>query len=132
MIKQITVTVLMFLIINLTMIFSVNAQSQNNRDDENLRNIKTKVARIFSEKRGKVTIKYKDGAKVKGYITEVRDDNFSISEPKSGKIAAVDYAQVSSVSNKSFPLAAKIGIGVAAGIGVLILIVGIGLSSSVN
>ncbi len=132
MLTKLTTIFLIFLTINLSFALPLYAQNQNDRDGENLRKVKTNVARIFANKRGKTTVKYKDGTKSKGYITEVKDDSFAVSDSKSGKITNIQYEQVKSVSQYSFPTAAKIAIGVAAGFGVLVLIVGIGLASSID
>lgn len=133
MFAKFTVVVLIALCINLSGVLAINAQSQNNREDENLRKTKTKVAKIFGGKRGKVTVKYNDGTKIKEYITEVKDDNFSISDSKTGNITAVQYEQVKSVNkNAGLPTAAKAAIISAAVVVGLIVIIGIGISSSVN
>lgn len=133
MFAKFTAVVLIALCINLSGVLAINAQTQNNREDENLRKTKTKVAKIFGEKRGKVTVKYNDGTKIKGYITEVKDDNFSVSDSKTGNITAVQYEQVKSVNkNAGLPTAAKAAIISAAVVVGLIVIIGIGISSSVN
>lgn len=132
MLAKFTVITLIAFVINLSIVLPLYAQTQNDREAKNLQKVKTNVAKLFGNKRGKTTVKYKDGTKIKGYITEVKDDFFSISESKSASIVSIKYDQVQSVSQYSFPTAAKIAIGVAAGIGVLIIIVGVGLSSSIN
>ena len=133
MFTRFTVIFLIALSINLSGVLAINAQTRNNREGENLHKTKTQVAKIFGEKRGKVTVKYNDGRKIKGYITEVKDDNFSVSDSKNGDITAVKYADVKSVNkNAGFPLAAKVAIISAAVVVGIIVIVGVGISSSVN
>ena len=133
MFTKFIVMVLIALCINLSGVLAINAQTQNNREDENLRKVKTNVAKIFGGKRGKVTVKYKNGTKIKGYITEVKDENFSVSNSKTGNITVVQYADVESVNkNAGLPTAAKVGLISAAVVVGLIVIVGVGLGSSVN
>ena len=133
MLTKFTAIVLIALCINLSGVLAINAQTQNNSEVENLRKTKTQVAKLFGGKRGKVTVKYKNSTKLKGYITEVKDDNFSVSDSKTGNISVVQYDQVKSVNkNAGFPTAAKVAIISGAVVVGLIVVVGLGLSSSVN
>lgn len=121
MIKKYAVFLLFALAFNVISGYTVSAQTQN-RDAESLRKLKVKVARIFSQPRGKIIVKYNDGTKVKGYLTEIKDDTFGITETKTGNITNIQYAQVRSVNKDAIPPAAKflIGLGVVVG-GLLIL-----------
>ena len=121
MMKKYAMFLLFTLAINMVSGYSITAQSQNS-DAESLRKLKVKVAKIYSQRRGKIIVKYNDGTKLKGYLTEVKDDNFGITETKTGNVTNIQYAQVKSVNRDAIPPAAKflIGFGVVSG-GLLIL-----------
>lgn len=127
--RRYTAIVLIALMINMASGLSIFAQTQNDRDNESLRKIKIKVAKLFSERRGKVIVKHNDGTKIKGYITEVKEDSFSISESKNGTITAVQYPQVKSLNRDALPIAAKILITTAASLGIVIVLIAIAASS---
>lgn len=124
MLKKYTVFLLFALVINVFSSYSVSAQTQNS-NAESLRKLKVKVAKIYSQPRGKIIVKYNDGTKLKGYLTEVKDDTFGVTETKTGNVTNIQYAQVKSVDKIALPLAAKILIPVGALMGGLLILTAI-------
>ena len=64
----------------------------------------------------------RDGSELKGYISKIEADSFSLTDPRSGKIETVLYTEAKSVKGPglSKPAEVLIGIGlVAAVIGVI-------------
>jgi hypothetical protein len=59
------------------------------------------VQKISSNRGQKVEIKLRDSSKIKGYISEVAQDNFVVSDPKTGASQTLSYAEVSSVKKAS-------------------------------
>lgn len=91
--KYLTLT-LTVLIMNLFFGISAFAQTQNDKDSRLVLNVKNTVARVGTEPNRKIKITQKDGTKLKGYITEIKDDYFTVLDTKSGKVVTVDYSQV--------------------------------------
>src|SRR4051812_19905505 len=80
------------------------------------------------EKRGvgkhsRTKVKLQDGREVKGYISQIGNSSFQITEQKSGRTTSISYADVSTVRGPGLSTGAKIAI--AAGAGVAIVIVAI-------
>src|SRR5882762_2304728 len=95
---------------------SVRAQKPANKEDKHVRKIKKQVA---SQKRWNpedpITISLADGSKVKGYIAEVLDDHFIITDRRGRQPISVDYAQVRETKT-GFGSQSKIAFGIGGGV----------------
>lgn len=63
------------------------------------------------EKRGegeRVEVKLRDGKKVKGHVTLIDDESFTVIDRKTGAETPVQYAQVESVRNRLIPKRLKV------------------------
>ncbi len=83
------------------------AQTANDRDARRIIKIKNKVAEINTEPRRKIKVTLETGTKIKGYITEIRDDHFSVLDSKSGKLTQIEYSQVSEAERDGISRLAK-------------------------
>lgn len=95
------------------------------QDDERIRKIKEDVHQLSQTGESHVRIELRDHRKLKGYIAKVEDDQFVISDLKSGKSTTVLYSDVLKVKRiKSHAgLVKAIGIiGTLVGIFVIVLV----------
>ena len=98
------------------------------------RDAQTRIAKIKSDvaKRGvgekaRVTVKLQDGSKLKGYISESRDDSFTLTDSQTLQTRTLAYAEVAEVKKPGgLSLAAKLGIGAGIAVGGLALLYAIG------
>jgi hypothetical protein len=63
------------------------------------------------------------GGDVKGYINEVDEASFAVTDKASGQIVAISYADVRNVQGPGLSRGAKIGITAAIVVGVLVVAV---------
>lgn len=112
--------------------YTVFGQTQRSGDAESLRKLKVKVAKIYSQRRGKIKVKYNDGTRLKGYLTEVKDDTFSVTDSKTGKSVVVPYEQVSRIDRNDLPTAGKILIATGATLGIIVLVSAIAISAGLD
>lgn len=86
---------LIALLLIITCVPLVRAQQPANKEEKHVLKIKKQVS---SQKRWNaddpITINLQDGSKVKGYIAEVFDDHFIITDRRGRQPISVDYAQV--------------------------------------
>jgi hypothetical protein len=76
--------------------------------------IKAEVGkRAFDHRLARVNLK--DGSELRGTLTNVGDEGFSIVEAKTGKQSGVLYTDVKSVRGAGLSTGAKVGIGVGIG-----------------
>src|SRR5882762_3478236 len=95
---------------------SVRAQQPSNKEDKYVRKIKKQVA---SQKRWNpedpITVSLADGTKVKGYIAEVFDDHFMLTDRRGRQPISMDYAQVKGTKT-GFGSNSKIAFGIGGGV----------------
>ena len=99
MTKKVISCVLAFLVANiLTVPVICQAQTQT-ASDKHAQKIKTYVGRLRRwATDDPVTVKLYDGTKVKGYISEVADDHFVVTDRKGGRSTPIEYSRVKDVS----------------------------------
>jgi hypothetical protein len=84
--------------------------------------VKSKIARLGIGAKAKVTVKLKNGTKVKGYVAQAGEDDFVIRNRKTDAPTTISYADVLKVDdNKGHSTARNVAIGVAVGVGATIL-----------
>ena len=95
MFKKYSALILIISAIHIFVQFSAFAQTQNDKDLRLVLNVKNTIARVGTEPNRKLKVRLRDGTKLKGYITEIKDDHFALLDTKSGKVVSVEYSQVS-------------------------------------
>jgi hypothetical protein len=89
--------------------------------------VKAGVASIGAGKSTRVRVLLSDKTKYHGYITEIHDDYFVVTEAKTGATAPIAYPEVKGIKGNNLSTGAKIGIGV--GIAAAVAIIAVILSS---
>jgi len=88
--SKIIVVVLTILVVNLGVFGSIGTNERTN----DLAKIKREVAKIGTGPDAKIDVKLKDGTKLKGYVSEIGNEHFIITDLKTGKETSVPYPQV--------------------------------------
>jgi cell division protein FtsB len=89
--------------------------------------VKAKVAKLGTGPNARVEVKFKDGARLKGYVSQREDDYFVVTDPNTGTTTKVPYADVKQVKGSNHSSGAKIligGLALLAGVIALIVIAG--------
>ena len=82
---------------------------------------KFEVQRRGVGEKSRVRVTLHDGSELKGYISKIEDDSFSLTDPRSGRVDTVSYSEVMSVKGPGLAKAAEVLIG----IGLVAAVVGI-------
>lgn len=84
---------------------------------------KDQVQKRGSGEQSRVRVSLRDGTEVKGYISNVEEDSFEVTDRKSGRVVAINYKDVDRVkgSGLSKPAQFFIVVGVFAGVVAAIL-----------
>ena len=103
MFKQILSLALVALLINLVAINCAYAIAVQGSDARAVEKVKEEVGKRGTGPKARVEVRFRDGTKLKGYISEARDDHFTVVDA-AGHSTRVDYSQVKSVksNNRSF------------------------------
>ena len=92
--------------------------------------VKSKIARQGTGAKAKVTIRLKNGTKVKGYVAQTGEDDFVVRHRKTDAPTTISYADVLKVEeNRGHSTARNIAIGVAVGVGAVLAVIGILIST---
>jgi hypothetical protein len=90
--------------------------------DASPQKIKAFVGKRGTGPKARVALKLKDRSKMKGYISEIASDSFTVADSKTGQPRTLAYSDVMEIKKPGgLSLAAKIGIGAGAVLGALAL-----------
>lgn len=89
---------------------------QTTAESQHIAKMKTRLGAIGVAEKKIVTVTQRDGAKLRGRVSEMKEDTFVITDDKTNAASTVAYSDVAQVKAKSGGLStlAKIGIGVGA------------------
>jgi hypothetical protein len=105
-------------------------KTQAEKDAQTLEQVKVKVARLGVGERARVTVKFKDGTKLKGYISQVKDDEFIVRDRQTDAPRVALYRDVARVeSNRGHSTARNVAIGTAVGVGSVLTVLAILIAS---
>jgi hypothetical protein len=104
---------------------TASAGPQNNKQAPTIEEIKIQVNRVGVGEKARATITTRDGAKIKGYVSRVGDDDFVIRDRKTDAPTTLRYADVVKVERHhgGHSIARNILIGVGIGTAVVFIAV---------
>jgi hypothetical protein len=85
--------------------------------------VKAGIEKLGTGRDTRVEVKLRDKTRLKGYISEVSENGFVVTDAKTGAANSVAYANVAQVKGNNMSTGAKIGIGIGIGVGLTILVV---------
>jgi len=83
--------------------------------------LKEGMAKLGTGTEARVEVKLKDKTKLKGYVSAVGDEGFSVVDAKTGVATHVAYPQVQKVKGHNLSTGAKVAIGLGALVAVLVI-----------
>ena len=123
--KYVSLT-LVGLLLNLT--FYSTAMANTEKDAKFAEKVKANINKLGTGKDAKVEIKLKDGTKLKGYVSEVKDSGFVLTNEDTGISNEIPYLQVKQVKGQNLSAGKKFLLRVFI-IGVLLIpVIGIAIS----
>jgi hypothetical protein len=94
------------------------APAQSSADAQTVEKVRLKVAKMGLGDKAKVTVRMKDGRKIKGFVTQAGDKDFTVRDRKTGDPTLILYDDVVKVEDNRGRSTLKnilIGVGVGAG-----------------
>lgn len=114
--------VLAGLVIQLACAYPAFAKTESKKEIERAEKVRAGVARLGTGPDARVKMKLRDKTKLEGYISEAGDEQFSVTDAKTGVSTAVEYSQVKQIKGNNLSTGAKIAIGAGIGAGIVLLI----------
>ena len=109
--KYLTLT-LTFLILNLSLSSVAFAETKSEKEAKFAQKVKAQIAKLGSGTEAKVEVKLKDGTKLKGYVSNIGEESFSVTNDKTGAVSEIPYPQAKQVKGNNLATGWKIAIGV--------------------
>ena len=97
MIKQILLIALMALVVNLSLAPSALAADKLSKKAKHAAKVKAGIAKLGTGPDARIEVKLKDGRKVKGYVSEIAEDSFTITDPETGANTNIPYPSAKQV-----------------------------------
>ena len=98
------------------------ASSQEKKALERAAKVKAAVAKLGTGPDARIAVKLRDKTTVAGYVSQVGDDSFVVTDLKTSATATVPYLNVEQARGKGLSTGAKIAIGAGIGVGAIFLI----------
>lgn len=115
MFKKYLALAIIVLMLNLAGDRLIFAQTQDDKSAKLAQKIKKQVTEIGVGEKSKVRVELQNRTKIKGYISSIDNDSFTITEKKTGMLTKIEYAQTQKVK-LGYGLPTAVTIGVVAGL----------------
>ena len=114
MLKRYFLMSLLVLVGNLAVSPLAFASNKSEKEAKFAEKVKTEIAKLGVGKDSKIKVKLKDGTKLKGYVSEITNNGFSVTNEKNGAINTVSYSNAKQVKGNNLSSGTVILIGVVA------------------
>lgn len=123
MLRKYLIVVLTLLVINLAFGASVYAETRAEKEAKFAAKVKSEIVRLGIGKEAKIEVKLRDKTKVKGYVSQIGDDSFVVTDEKTGASTEVPYPNAKQVkgNNLSNNVLIAIGIGILVGLTIMVI-----------
>ena len=119
MFKKFLSLTLIALLLNVFCVMPVRAGAQVVAQTRNVEKVKENIRKLGIGEAARVELKLWDGTKLKGYLREAGEDNFTVADTKTGAARTVAYADVKQVKGSNHLTAAKVGLTIAKGVAIV-------------
>jgi len=123
MFKKIFAILLACLLLQIYGVQPAAAKSKEEKQAQLTEKVKVGISKLGVGRDARAEVRLQDKTKLTGYISEVKDESFVITDPKTNATTSVAYADVTQVKGHSLSTGAKVAIGVGIGIAVAVLVI---------
>jgi hypothetical protein len=121
--KKLLTMMIACLVVSAVSVRPIMASSRAEKDARFAGKVKSGVEKVGSGLDTRVEVKLRDKTRLKGYVSEIGENNFVVTDVKTGASNRVAYADVKQIKGNNMSTGAKIGIGIGIGVGLTILVV---------
>ncbi len=116
------------LLIQLLSVQSASAHPMVDKQTKLAEKVKEGVSKLGVGQDARVELRLRDKTKLAGYISEVKEDSFVVSDAKTGDATSISYSNVTQVKGHNLSTGAKIAIGIGIGAGIVLIVLAIYLN----
>lgn len=121
MFKKSFAIILACLLVQMLCVQPATAKSKEEKQAQLTQKVKTGILKLGVGRDARVEIKLQDKTKLAGYISEVKDDSFIITDPKTSATTTVAYSDVTQVKGHNLSTGSKIAIGIGIGVAIALI-----------
>ena len=114
MFKKILSVLLVVLVMNLANFAFAGTKTE--KEVKFAEKVRSEITRLGTGTDAKIEIKLKDGTKLKGYVAEANNDQFIVTDSKSGQSTLVSYPQVQKAKGNNFSKRVIFGVAIVGAI----------------
>ena len=118
-------------LLGLTLLFTnlqlINAQTNTGNNAATVEKIKANVTKRGTGEKARVNVKMLNGTKMKGFISQVGEDSFTLTDSKTKQTSTLAYSDVAQVKKQGLSTTSKILIGVGVGVAVTAVVLAVAL-----
>jgi hypothetical protein len=100
----------------------ISAQAQAPADPAHADQVKAKVTRLGTGKQARVSVRFRDNSRLKGYIGEIGTTHFTLIDPSRGTVTPIPYDQVQAIKNTNHSAVTAALLGAGTILGVMLLV----------
>lgn len=110
--KYLTIT-LTLLVLNLSLSAAAFAETKAEKEAKFADKVKVNVTKLGTGTEAKIQVKLKDGIKLKGYVSQINENSFVVTDEKTGVATEVPYPNAKQVKGNNWSTGVTILIAVA-------------------
>jgi hypothetical protein len=110
--------------LSLTAAESQADQSTRGHPDQAVK-IRAKVQKTGVGEKSKIRVKLRDGTELRGYVSNIGNDSFTVTDSATHKASSLSYDDVETVRGKGLSTAAKVLIVTGIGLAIVVVIVAV-------
>jgi uncharacterized protein HemX len=130
MFKKYLTLIIVVLIINLALGSSAFAGTREEKEAKFAEKVKANITKLGTGKNAQITVKLRDNTKLKGYVSEIKENSFVVVDDKTGNASEVPYPNAKQIKGNNLSSGVKIVIGAVAIVLAILIIVGLTSNNS--
>ncbi len=112
MFKKYLTFIITILVVNLALGTTAFAETKEEKEAKFAEKVKVNIIKLGTGKDARVQVKLKDGTKLKGFISKINEDSFTVSNETTGTETEVPYPNAKQVKGNNLSTGDKIWIAV--------------------
>jgi hypothetical protein len=125
MLKKILAVSLAVLLVQVIFVKSAWADSKEEKQVKFVEKLKAGIAKLGVGEDARIEVKRRDKSKVAGYLSEVGDQSFVVTDLKTSNAMTVNYTDVVQAKGHNLSTNAKIAIGIGIGVAIALIVLAI-------
>jgi hypothetical protein len=121
--KKLFTMIVACLVLSAVSIRPVAASSNAEKEVRFAGKVKSGIEKVGSGRDTRIEVKLRDKTRLKGYVSEIGENEFVVTDVKTGASNKVAYGDVKQIKGNNLSTGAKIAIGVGIGAAITLLVV---------